>query len=249
MEKIIALVNLKFKILILVCLTTNLGFSTTYYVSPSGDDSASGTVSSPFKTITKAASMVSAGDTVLVAEGTYIEKNIIPAASGTESAMIVFKPRQETGDVVVKHPATSLDDNTPVFQLSNRSFIWVEGFNFKDFNYGKASIFSSGGEGNVVISNRFENLGNSEVASWDGNQVVALFNSVRNVVYNNYFNNIIGDGINVNSQDSQYNLISNNTFLNFDGKLRSWGGQYLFSRSIDVQDMSDGNNVIAFNYA
>lgn len=224
-------------------------FATNYYVSPTGSDAANGSEATPFMTIAKAATIVNAGDTVFVAEGTYSEQNITPKSSGTETAMIVFKPLKGTGNVIVMHPGTSISDNTPVFQLSNRNYIWIEGFQFKNFSYGKACIYISSGEGNVVINNRFENLGNGEVGSWDGNQMVALFNSTKNVVCNNYFKNITGDGININSQRTTYNLVCNNTFIDFSGKLRSWGGEYLYSRAIDVQDMSDGNNVIAFNNA
>src|SRR5690606_5013530 len=152
-----------------------------------------------------------------------------------------------TGDVIIKHPATAADD-TPVFNLSNRSYIWIEGFQFKEFIYGRASIYISNGEGNIIINNRFENLGNEEITTWNGNQVIGLFNSSRNVVSNNYFGNIYGDGINVNSQNSENNLVCNNTFIGFKGKLRGWGGQNLYSRAIDLQDMSNGNNVVAFNY-
>lgn len=233
--------------LLFFCISSS--FAANYHVSSLGNDAANGSEAAPFKTIAKAASIVMPGDTVFVNEGTYIEHNITPKSSGTENAMIVFKRKVGTGDVIIKHPGTSISDNTPVFQLSNRNFIRIEGFQFKDFKYGRASIYISSGQGNVIINNRFENLGNSEVGSWDGNQMVALFNSSKNVVCNNYFNNIFGDGINVNSQRSTYNLISNNTFIGFKGKLRSWGGQYLYSRAIDVQDMSNGNNVIAFNNA
>jgi parallel beta-helix repeat protein len=238
-----------FIVALLFILSASTVLATNYHVSPLGSDTANGSEDTPFKTIAKAASMVMPGDTVFVAEGTYIERNITPKSSGTENAIIVFKAIPGTSGVIVKHPGTSIDDDTPVFQLSNRDFIWIEGFQFKDFQFGRASIYISSGQGNVVINNRFENLGNGEVGKWNGNQMVGLFNSSRNVVTNNYFENITGDGINVNSQGSEYNLISNNTFMNFKGKLRSWGGQYLFSRAIDVQDMSNGNNVIAFNNA
>jgi hypothetical protein len=42
--------------------------------------------------------------------------------------------------------------------------------------------------------------------------------------------------------------VVDNSFIRFAGKLRSWGGTGLFSRAIDVQDMTDGQNVVAFNY-
>lgn len=206
-----------------------------------------GTESSPYKTIAQAASAASPGDVILVSAGTYSEKNITPAKSGTENAMIVFRPKSESDVVIIKHPATSSSDNTPIFELSNRSYIQIEGFTFKDFTYGKACIYISNGVGNFVINNKFENLGNKEVSEWDGNQMIGLFNSQRNVVCNNYFNNNFGDGINVNSSKTKENLVCYNTFVGFKGKLRSWGGSYLYSRAIDIQDMSQGNNVIAFN--
>lgn len=45
--------------------------ATTWYVSPSGSDSNSGTSSSPFKSITKAQSVAASGDTVYLRGGTY----------------------------------------------------------------------------------------------------------------------------------------------------------------------------------
>ncbi|HVS53852.1 MAG TPA: DUF1565 domain-containing protein [Opitutaceae bacterium] len=46
-------------------------FAASFYVSPSGSDSNSGTQSSPFKSITKAQSVASSGDTVFIRGGTY----------------------------------------------------------------------------------------------------------------------------------------------------------------------------------
>ncbi|MBZ4040997.1 T9SS type A sorting domain-containing protein [Flavobacterium hibisci] len=238
-------------LLIFLCLTVNFSYAATLYVSTTGDDvSGNGSISSPYKTITKAASMVNSGDTVLVSGGIYIEKNIIPKSSGTLNALIVFKPNPGTGTVTIQHPGVSVSDNTDIFNLSNRNYIWIEGFLFKDFKYGRSSIYIAGGvRGNVVISNQFINLGNAEVGSWESNQVVRIYKSTNNVVRNNYFSNIIGDGIAVNGEGATGNLISENTFIGFKGKLRSWGGSYLFSRTVDIQDMTDGNNVFSFNYS
>ena len=207
-----------------------------------------GSEGNPYGSIAKAASVAAAGDIILVSGGIYSEKSIVPKNSGKDNALIVFRPKSSSDEVIIKHPATGTSDNTPIFDLSNRSYIQIEGFTFKDFKYGKASIYISNGTNNFVLNNRFVNLGRKEVAaSWDGNQMVGLFNSQYNAVCNNYFENIVGDGINVNSSKTKYNLVCDNTFINFQGKLRSWGGQYLYSRAIDIQDMSQGDNLIAFN--
>lgn len=63
----------------------------TYYVSPSGSDSAPGTLEQPFQTIQKAASAMVAGDTVYIRAGVYRE-TVIPANSGTQAAPIRFMP-------------------------------------------------------------------------------------------------------------------------------------------------------------
>src|SRR5688572_9189627 len=63
----------------------------TYYVSTSGSDAAPGSLSAPFRTIQKAASLAQPGDTVLVRGGTYRE-TVKPPRSGSSSAPITFKP-------------------------------------------------------------------------------------------------------------------------------------------------------------
>jgi hypothetical protein len=235
--------------LFFVCLFDKPGLTKNIYVSPSGNDAGNGSDSSPYKTIAKSATALSAGDTVLVSGGVYSERNITPNNSGTGNAMIVFKPKPNSGSVTIRHPATSYSDNTPVFSLSNKSFIWIEGFRFSGFKYGKASIYINGGQGNVVIDNRFEDLGTSEESSWDGNAVVNIYKSKNNIVRNNLFSNIYGDGVAVSASGASGNLVTENTFINFKGKMRNWDQSYSHSRCVDIQDMSNMNNVFAFNYA
>jgi hypothetical protein len=56
-----------------------------YYVSTTGSDTNSGTINQPWKTITKAANTMSAGDTVYIRGGTYPEQ-VIPQKSGNATA-------------------------------------------------------------------------------------------------------------------------------------------------------------------
>jgi hypothetical protein len=60
-----------------------------YYVSPSGNDANPGTHHSPWLTIQKAATTLSAGDTVYIMTGSYSE-HVIPGNSGTERNPIVY---------------------------------------------------------------------------------------------------------------------------------------------------------------
>ena len=64
---------------------------TTFYVSTTGSDSNSGASGSPVKSITKAAQLAQAGDTVLVGAGTY-NGTVSISKNGTASAPITVKP-------------------------------------------------------------------------------------------------------------------------------------------------------------
>ncbi|HVX60686.1 MAG TPA: DUF1565 domain-containing protein [Pirellulales bacterium] len=55
----------------LVAMCASSGFAATYYVATTGSDSNAGTLSAPFKSITKAQSVASSGDTVSIRGGTY----------------------------------------------------------------------------------------------------------------------------------------------------------------------------------
>src|ERR1039458_7007791 len=58
------------------------------YVSISGSDTGAGTIDAPLKTITKALSLLQAGDTVYVRGGTYsLTSTITTPKSGTSNAM------------------------------------------------------------------------------------------------------------------------------------------------------------------
>ncbi len=62
-----------------------------YYVSPSGSDNAPGTLSQPFQTIQKAATIMVAGDIAHIRAGVYRE-TVTPANSGTQYAPITYMP-------------------------------------------------------------------------------------------------------------------------------------------------------------
>jgi len=64
--------------------------ATNYYVATNGNDNNNGTsLSTPFRTIQKCATVAVAGDTCLIRSGTYRE-TVTPTNSGTSSARITF---------------------------------------------------------------------------------------------------------------------------------------------------------------
>ncbi|MGG1516888.1 right-handed parallel beta-helix repeat-containing protein [Paenibacillus oryzisoli] len=69
-----------------------LAAATTYYVAPNGNDTATGTSeAAPFLTINQCAQIMKAGDTCIIASGTYRE-TVTPAASGQSGLPITFQP-------------------------------------------------------------------------------------------------------------------------------------------------------------
>lgn len=70
-----------------------------YHVSMTGSDQARGTADQPFRTISRAASLAEAGDTVIVHAGIYREW-VNPAHGGTEEHRIVYRSAGD-GEVVI----------------------------------------------------------------------------------------------------------------------------------------------------
>jgi hypothetical protein len=64
--------------------------ATNYYVAKDGDDSSDGSEANPFLTISKAASLMVAGDVCYIKEGVYREQ-LSPANNGTEASPITFR--------------------------------------------------------------------------------------------------------------------------------------------------------------
>ncbi len=105
----------------------------TYYVSPSGNDSNAGTSASPFRTIQKAANIVIPGDTVVVRNGTYTDtdgNNIIATIGrgGAAGAPVTFRSENPFGAILS-------GNNTAGFGFifgNNINYVNIEGFEIKD---------------------------------------------------------------------------------------------------------------------
>lgn len=109
----------------------------TYYVSPSGKLSNSGSQSSPVNSISQALSLASPGDTVLVLPGTYFEQITVPR-SGTSAKPIVIKA-QTPGTVIVDGADKKTGVPSKSYLLAPLSdtvgdFVWLSGITFRRAN-------------------------------------------------------------------------------------------------------------------
>ncbi len=120
---------------------------TCYYVSEkTGDDGNLGTLDSPFRTISKAASLMKAGDACYIREGTYRE-TVRPAMSGTADAGILFSAYNNEKVVI-----SGADIVTSDFRLYKDDIYVTDAEG--DLGIGKNQIFV---DGSVVIEARYPN--------------------------------------------------------------------------------------------
>jgi hypothetical protein len=123
----------------------------SFYVSPSGDDAAAGSMTSPWRTFAKASSGLQPGDTVNFRAGTYNER-FIPEDDGAPGNPIVY--RSYPGEVAIISGVTDGDLTIMAFY---RSYLVVEGFTVRNQNYyrfpGKMSYWVQL-EGNYITFRR-----------------------------------------------------------------------------------------------
>jgi hypothetical protein len=125
----------------------------TYYVSPAGSNSNSGTSwSAPWATLQKAADTVVAGDTVYVGDGVYTtsaDTLVTFSRSGTSGAWITFKSSTKWG---AKLSGNNQATATAAYFGATSGYIKFDGFEISNFNLIAFSVYGSNliFEGNLV---------------------------------------------------------------------------------------------------
>lgn len=184
--------------------------ATEYYVeqgNPNANDQNPGTITLPWKTITKANQTLRAGDTVYIKIGSY-STFISPNNSGTAINPITYK--NHGTDIV------TIADTTYGIFLNGKSYINVNGINFKNLDQ---FLWLQNGANHNTIS--YSNFDQSRVIGWSGSKIYQ--SSSYNWVHHNRFSkygacrNGSDDGsvLDIGNEESQtdlskYNLIENN---------------------------------------
>lgn len=126
-------------------------YASTYYVSPTGDDSALGTIGAPWKTLTKAGSTATAGDTVYIREGTYYERLSVDN-SGTAENYLTFS--NYNGETVLIDAQNGT--RTSGVSIIGKSYIQIIGVTVTGANQGlspKSGVFVGDGSSHIIIDN------------------------------------------------------------------------------------------------
>jgi hypothetical protein len=148
-----------------------------FYVSPTGNDAAAGTLQAPMRGINAALAKAAPGDTVIVREGRYYEKVSFPKPGRLEK-MITLKAYAGERPVI-DGTGMSVSGKEALVTIHNASYVQVEGFdicNFKSSAPGVSvnGIVADAGSSNIVIRrNRIYNIEHN-VAPSDGRSAHAI---------------------------------------------------------------------------
>ncbi len=143
--------------LVLIALSSSAS-ATTYYVAPSGSDSAAGTSQAPFKTIQRATNLVNPGDTVIVRDGTYGDDDgngVIAYVQrpGNASGWITFKSENPWG--------AKLRGTAEHGFFLEQPYIRIEGFDISVSHGTDACDAIAGYTSHVqVVGNHMHHIGN-----------------------------------------------------------------------------------------
>ncbi|HYT61554.1 MAG TPA: right-handed parallel beta-helix repeat-containing protein [Haliangiales bacterium] len=126
-----------------------------FYVTPSGADTSPGTAAQPLREIRAALELVAPGDSILVADGTYLGFDV-DSRTGTASAPITVRS-VGTNAVVVK--TTDRGDNRDTIHIIDSAFVIIDGL--RSFDANRAALRVEGGT-HITVRNCV--LGNN--ATW-----------------------------------------------------------------------------------
>ncbi|HSD39028.1 MAG TPA: right-handed parallel beta-helix repeat-containing protein [Rhodocyclaceae bacterium] len=181
----------------------------TYYVSPSGSDTAAGTLAAPWKSITRAQTTAVAGDTVYVRGGTYsIKAGVNTCASQTDTVNAFLLNKSGTASKPITYAAYS--GETPVFDFSGMS----DDCRIKGFNITASWVTLKGLEVKGVPQHN--NLNHESWGVW--------INGSYNVIERLNVHNIMGAGVFI--QNGGNNLVLNtDSHDNYDPLTSNGAGQ------------------------
>ena len=131
--------------LLLSVVTVNLYGQNEFYVSPSGNDSDPGTIELPWKTVSKAANTLTAGQIAYVKAGTYTGGMSVKNSGTAENyiTLMAYPGEQPILD-------GSGGSYTVVMNLGRQSYIKIAGFKMQN-----AYMGISGGKSNLIIENNY----------------------------------------------------------------------------------------------
>ena len=227
-------------------LSIQLVLAQDFYVSNSnGSDNNSGTVESPFKTINKGISMVSAGGTVYVMEGIYQNENYGTVDPSTNTNMnnqhvvTINKSGSEGAYITLRNypghtPKIQFDGRGGIVISNNMNYIIVEGFEVEgpaqDINYAMAEADR---DYKIEMAEDEDDSTNYNHSYFGGKGIWGGYGAHHNIIIrNNIIHDTCGSAIRFN--DSDHILIENNIVYNSNWWTSSASSAIVLAESVAV---------------
>ena len=151
-----------------------------YYVAADGADANPGSAAAPFRTIQKAASIASAGDSVIVRPGIYTggDRIVSLSRSGAASRPITFLSERRWGAVLDGRNGASL-----VGWYFDRgvSHVRVEGFEIRDLQEHGFDFYGGGVDQITIVRNHVHHIGRNCTDTSNGRTGASLGAGARRV--------------------------------------------------------------------
>ncbi len=154
--------------------TNTMASGNVYYVAPDGSDDYPGTEAQPWQTIGRAASTLTAGDTVYVKAGTYREQ-VAPQHSGSEGNLITYAA-YPGHQVTIDGSGVPVPQYGGLFDLTGRDYIRVSGLQVIHSNY--YGIVADNSSHITIEYNYTYDTYSSGISSWDSNHIIVAGNEV-----------------------------------------------------------------------
>ncbi len=136
----------------------------THYVSTTGNDLNSGTITSPWRTIQHAANSVVAGDIVYVRAGVYNEVVSIPASGSARVGYITFSSYPGEQATVDGTGLLIPGGQWGLITIENQNYIIVKGFEIRNYSTSSTAdvpigIYIFGADSNIrILNNHIHNI-------------------------------------------------------------------------------------------
>ncbi|RQW20249.1 hypothetical protein EH196_08940 [Bacillus sp. C1-1] len=191
------------------------------YVAPDGDDRNPGTMDQPFVSLQMAAEKATAGTTVFVREGTYVEPLLIQH-SGTEQEPIRFEAYQGE-DVLLSGKGMEDDlDDVALIEIDGHSYITVDGFTIGDVTTNHVDktvvgIFITGASQHIeIVNNTIRGVsttavgGNAHGIAVYGNEAITAIEINQNTLTDLKLG--LSEALVVNGDVSQFTITNNHVY-------------------------------------
>jgi len=146
-----------------------------FYVAVSGSDANPGSLTSPWRTIRKAANTLAAGDTVYIRKGTYRER-VIPKNSGTDAGRAIRYSAYPGETATIDGTGLKVPDDAGLFQVEGKKYLVVSGLHID--NAGYAGIYVHNSRRITVEKNSTYKSVSSGIGVWNSSDIIVDGNEV-----------------------------------------------------------------------